>query len=185
VRAASPAMDFAQDLDAFGLGDTFKHGLADPLLVKLAVDEHEVPASVFEALGLVDIDWVIVLLQEQGYWCPPVFGHDEVDYAVALAVIGYLKALWAADDWRADDMVEYVGGQGLASSGCLGQSTSLLILGSVHVLQGETFELPLETVDSCEVLHKCGVLCCVVFLDLAGDYLGVCSDDAGSDTECP
>jgi hypothetical protein len=25
-------------LDAFGLGDTFKHGLTDPLLVKLAFD---------------------------------------------------------------------------------------------------------------------------------------------------
>jgi hypothetical protein len=36
VRAASPAVDFAQNLDAFGLGDTFKHGLTDPLLVKLA-----------------------------------------------------------------------------------------------------------------------------------------------------
>jgi hypothetical protein len=60
-------MDFAQDLDVFGLGDTFKNGLADPLLVKLAVDECEVPASVFEALGLVDIGWMIVPLQEQGY----------------------------------------------------------------------------------------------------------------------
>jgi hypothetical protein len=137
-------MDFTQDLDAFGLGDTFKHGLADPLLVKLAVDECEVPTSVFEALGLVDIGWMIVPLQEQGYWCPLVFGHDEVDYAVALAVIGYLKALWAADGWRVDDMVEYVGGQGLASGGFLGQSVGILILGSVHVLQGETFELPLE-----------------------------------------
>jgi hypothetical protein len=45
---------------------------------------------VFEALGLVDIGWMIVPMQEQGYWCLPVFGHDEVDYAVALAVIGYL-----------------------------------------------------------------------------------------------
>jgi hypothetical protein len=83
-------VDFAQDLDAFSLGDTFKHGLADPLLVKLAVDECKVPALVFEALGLVDIGWMIVPMQEQGYWCLPVFGHDEVDYAVALAVIGYL-----------------------------------------------------------------------------------------------
>jgi hypothetical protein len=104
-------MDFAQDLDAFGLGDTFKHGLADLLLVKLAVDECEVPALVFEALGLVDIGWMVVPLQEQGYWCPPVFGHDEVDYAVALAVIGYLEALWATDGWRADDMVEYSEGR--------------------------------------------------------------------------
>jgi hypothetical protein len=93
VRAASPAVDFAQDLDAFGFGDTFKHGLVDPLLVKLAFDECEVPASVFVALGLVDAGWMIVPLQEQGYWCLPVFGHDEVDYAVALAVIGYLEAL--------------------------------------------------------------------------------------------
>jgi hypothetical protein len=32
VRAASPVVDFAQDLDAFSLGDTFKHALADPFL---------------------------------------------------------------------------------------------------------------------------------------------------------
>jgi hypothetical protein len=153
--------------------------------VKLAFDECEVSTSVFEALGLVDIGWMIVPLQEQGYWCPLVFSHDEVDYAVALAVIGYLEALWAADDWRANDMVEYVGGQGLASGGCLGQCVGLLILGSVHVLQGETFELPLETADSREILHKCGILCCIIFLDLAGDYLGVYSDDADSDTKCP
>jgi hypothetical protein len=90
VRAASSAVDFAQDLDAFGLGDTFKHGLADPLLVKLALNECEVPASVLEALGLVDIAWMVISLQEQGDWCSPVFGHDEVDYAVAFGVVGYL-----------------------------------------------------------------------------------------------
>jgi hypothetical protein len=90
VRAASPVVDFAQDLDAFGFGDTFEHGLADPLLVKLAFDESEVPALVFEVLGLVDIGWMVVSLQEQGYWCPPVFGHNEVDYVVAFAVVGYL-----------------------------------------------------------------------------------------------
>jgi hypothetical protein len=88
----------------------------------------------FEALGLIDVGWMIVTLQEHGYWCPPVFGHDKVDYAVALAVIGYLEPFCAADDWRADDMVEYVGGQGLASGGCLGQHVSLLILGTVHML---------------------------------------------------
>jgi hypothetical protein len=82
-------------------------------------------------------------------------------------------------------MVEYVGGQGLASGGCLGQCVGLLILGSVRMLQGETFELPLETTNSREILHKCGVLRCVVFLDLAGDYLGVCFDDVGGDAECP
>jgi hypothetical protein len=47
----------------------------------------------FEALGLIDIGWMIVPLQEQGYWCPLVVGHDEVDYAVALIVIGYLEPL--------------------------------------------------------------------------------------------
>jgi hypothetical protein len=93
VRAASSAVDFAQDLDAFGLGDTFKHGLTDPLFVKLSLDECEVPASVFVAFGLVDVAWMVVSLQEQGYWCPPVFGHDEVDYAVALGVVGDLEAL--------------------------------------------------------------------------------------------
>jgi hypothetical protein len=127
-------MDFVQNLDAFGLGDTFKHGLIDTLLVKLAFDYCEVPASMFEALGLIDIGWMIVPLQEQGYWCTPVFGHDEVDYAVALAVIGYFEPLWAVDGWRADDMVEYIGRQVLASGGYLGQCVGLLIFGSVHML---------------------------------------------------
>jgi hypothetical protein len=185
VRAASSVVDFTHDLDAFGLGDTFKHGLTDPLLVKLSFNECEVPALVFEALGFVDIAWMVISLQEQGYWCPPVFGHDEVDYAVALGVVGYLEALWAADGWRADDMVEYVGGQGLTSGGCLGQCVGLLILGSVHVLQGKALELSLETADSREILHKCGVLCCVIFLDLADDHFGVCFDYAGGDTKCP
>jgi hypothetical protein len=90
VRAASPDVDFAQDLDAFGLGDAFKHGLADPLLVKLALNECEVSASVLEALGLVDVAWMLISLQEQGDWRSPVFGHDEVDYAVAFSVVGYL-----------------------------------------------------------------------------------------------
>jgi hypothetical protein len=66
VRSASFAVDFAQDLDAFGLGDAFKHGLADPLLVKLALNECKVPASVLEALGLVDVAWMVISLQEQG-----------------------------------------------------------------------------------------------------------------------
>jgi hypothetical protein len=86
-------VDFVQDLDAFGLSDAFKHGLTDPLLVKLSLNECEVLASMFEALGLVDITWMVISLQKQGYWCPPVFGHDEVDYAVALGIVGYLEAL--------------------------------------------------------------------------------------------
>jgi hypothetical protein len=102
---------------------------------------------------------------------------------VALAIIGYLKPFGALDGWRADNMVEHVGGQGLASSGSLGQCVDLLIFGPVHMLQGETLELSFETTDGRGVLHKCEVLCCVVFLDLAGDYLGVRSYNAGGDTE--
>ena len=55
-------MDLAHDLDAFGLGDTFKHWLTDPFLVELALNQCEVPASMFEALGLVDVGWVVVPL---------------------------------------------------------------------------------------------------------------------------
>jgi hypothetical protein len=62
VRAASTTVDFAQDLDAFGLGDTFKHWLTDPFLVELALNQCEVLASIFEALGLVDVGWVVVPL---------------------------------------------------------------------------------------------------------------------------
>jgi hypothetical protein len=120
MGATGPIVDFAQNLDAFGLGDALKHRLTDPLLVKLTHDQCEVPASVFEALGLIAVDWVIVPLQVQGYWCPLVFGHDEVDYAVALAVVGYLEPFRAADGWRADDVVGHVGGQGFAPGGCLG-----------------------------------------------------------------
>ena len=62
MRAASTTVDFAQDLDTFGLGDTFKHWLTDPFLVELALNQREVPASMFEALGLVDVGWVVVPL---------------------------------------------------------------------------------------------------------------------------
>jgi hypothetical protein len=72
MRATSSAVDFVQDLDAFGFGDAFKHGLTDPLLVKLALNDCKVPASVLEALGLVDIAWMVISLQEQGDWGPPI-----------------------------------------------------------------------------------------------------------------
>jgi hypothetical protein len=90
MRATSSAVDFAQDLDAFGFGDAFKHRLTGSLLVKLALNDCEVPALVLEALGLVDVAWMVISLQEQGDWGPPIFGHDEVDYAMALGVVGYL-----------------------------------------------------------------------------------------------
>jgi hypothetical protein len=41
--------------------------------------------------------WMVISLQEQGYWGPPVFGHDEIDNAMALGIGGYLQALWVAD----------------------------------------------------------------------------------------
>jgi hypothetical protein len=62
VRATSSAVDFAQDMDVFGFGDTFKHGFTDPLLVKLALNDCEVPALVLEALGLVDVAWMVISL---------------------------------------------------------------------------------------------------------------------------
>jgi hypothetical protein len=65
---------------------------------------------VFEVFGLVDITWMVISLQEQGYWGPLVFGHDEVDNAMALGVGGYLQTLWVADGWCANDVVEHVGG---------------------------------------------------------------------------
>jgi hypothetical protein len=33
VRAASAVVDFAQDLESFGLCDAFEHGMTDPFLV--------------------------------------------------------------------------------------------------------------------------------------------------------
>jgi hypothetical protein len=98
VRTASSAVDFTQDLEAFGLCDTFEHGLTDPFLVQMALNKCEILASVFEALGLIDITWMVISLQEQGYWGPPVFGHDEVDDAMpsALVVNCIPSRLWTA-----------------------------------------------------------------------------------------
>jgi hypothetical protein len=62
VRATSSGVDFAQDLDAFSFDDAFKHGLTDPLLVKLVLNDCKVPASVLEALGLVDVAWMVISL---------------------------------------------------------------------------------------------------------------------------
>jgi hypothetical protein len=82
-------------------------------------------------------------------------------------------------------MVEHVGGQGLASGYYFGQRISLLVLGTVYMLQGEALKLSLKTADSHEILHECGVLCCIIFLDLAGNYFGVYFDYACSDTKRP
>jgi hypothetical protein len=154
VRAASAAVDFAQDLEAFSLGDTFEHGLTDPFLVKLALNKCEVPTSVFEVLGLVDITWMVISLQEQGYRGPPVFSHDEIDNAKASGIGGYLQALWVADGWCANDVVEHVGGQGFASGCCFGQHVGFFVSRAVHMLQGETLELFLKTADGRKILQR-------------------------------
>jgi hypothetical protein len=46
VRAASSAVDFTEDLYAFGFSYALQHGLADPLFVQLTLDQCEVSASV-------------------------------------------------------------------------------------------------------------------------------------------
>jgi hypothetical protein len=81
-------------------------------------------------------------------------------------------------------MVEHVGGQDLAPGGCFGQGVGLLVLGSVHVLQGKALQLSLKNANSREILHECGVFCCIIFFDLASNHFGVCFDYAGSDTKC-
>jgi hypothetical protein len=63
VRARSSAVDFAQELDAFSFGDAFKHGLTDPLLVYLTLNKCKVLTLVLEALGLVDVTWMVISLQ--------------------------------------------------------------------------------------------------------------------------
>jgi hypothetical protein len=100
---------------------------------------------------------VVVALQIKGDWGPPVFGHDEVDDAVAFGVLSYLQPFWVADSWCADDVVEHVGGQDLALGRRFSQRVGLFILGAIDMLKGKTLELPLETADGCEILHECGV----------------------------
>jgi hypothetical protein len=43
-----------------------------------------------EAFDLIDITWMVMALQIQSYWGPPIFSHDEVDNAMAFGVISYL-----------------------------------------------------------------------------------------------
>jgi hypothetical protein len=123
-------------------------------------------------------------LQVQCYWCPPVFDHDEVDDVVAFGVLSYLQAFGVMDSWCVNDVVEHIGGQGFALGHCLGQRVGLFVLGAVDMLQGETLELSLKAMDSCEILHERRVLCRVFLLNLAGDHFGVCPDYACGDTEC-
>jgi hypothetical protein len=72
---------------------------------------------------------------------------------VAFGVLSYLQAFRVADDWRADDVVEHVRGQGIALGCCFGQCVGLFVLVTIDMLQGETLELFLEAADGGEVLH--------------------------------
>jgi hypothetical protein len=78
---------------------------------------------------------------------------------VAFDVLSYLQTFGVVDSWRADDVVEHVGGQGLALGRCFGQRVGLFVLVVVDMLQGETIELSLEAADSGEILHEYGLFC--------------------------
>ena len=56
-------MDFVEDFYAFGLSYAFQHGLADSLLVQLALDQCEVLAPVLQSFGLIAVGWMVVALQ--------------------------------------------------------------------------------------------------------------------------
>ena len=134
----------------------FSIGWLIPFFVKLTLDYCEVSAPMLKPIGLVAVGWMVMALKVQCYWGPPVFGHYKVDDPVAVGVLRYLQTFKIMDRWCADDMVEHVGGQGLASGGGLGQCVGLFILGPVDMLQSESLELSLETSDGREVLHECG-----------------------------
>jgi hypothetical protein len=53
---------------------------------------------------------------------------------VALDVLSYLQTFGVADGWRADDVVEHVGGQGLALGRCFVQCIGLFVLVAVDML---------------------------------------------------
>jgi hypothetical protein len=78
---------------------------------------------------------------------------------VAFGVLSYLQTFEVVDSWRADDVVEHVGGQGLALGRCLGQRVCLFIFVAIDMLQGETLELFLEATDSGEILHEYELFC--------------------------
>jgi hypothetical protein len=63
------------------------------------------------------------------------------------------------DGWHANDVVEHVGGQGLALGRCFGQRIGLFVLVTVDMLQGETLELFLEAANGGEILHEHRLLC--------------------------
>jgi hypothetical protein len=78
---------------------------------------------------------------------------------VAFGVLSNLQTFGVADSYRANDVVEHIGGQGLALSRCLGQRVDHFVLVAVDMLQGETLELSLKVADSGEILHEYGLFC--------------------------
>jgi hypothetical protein len=109
--------------------------LADSFFVKLAFDYCEFSALVLQPFGLVAIGWVVMALEVQCYWGPPVFSHYKVDDPVAVSVLRYLQAFETADGWCADDMVEHAGGQGLAFGCCFSQCIDLFVFFAQRVVE--------------------------------------------------
>jgi hypothetical protein len=56
---------------------------------------------------------------------------------VSFGVLSYSQTFGVTDSWCADDVVEHVGGQGLALGLCFGQHIGLFVLVAVDMLQGE------------------------------------------------
>jgi hypothetical protein len=112
----------------------FSIGWLIPFFVKLTLDYCEVSTPVLKPIGLVAVGWMVMALKVQCYWGPPVFGHYKVDDPVAVGVLRYLQTFKIMDRWCADDMVEHVGGQGLAFGCCFGQCVGLFVCVSLDVL---------------------------------------------------
>jgi hypothetical protein len=70
----------------------FSIGWLIPFFVKLAFDYCEVSAPVLQPFGLVAIEWVVMALEVQCYWGPPVFGYYKIDDPVVVVVLRYLQA---------------------------------------------------------------------------------------------
>jgi hypothetical protein len=106
---------------------------------------------VFWSFVLIAIGWVVVALQVQCYWGSLIFGHDEVDDSVAFDVLSYLHAFEVTNGWCADDVIEHVGGQGLALGCCLGQRIGIFVLVAVNMLVKplNCFSRPQMTVRYC------------------------------------
>ena len=113
-------MDFADKFYAFGFSYTFQHGLAYPLFIEMSVDYSEVSASVFKSFGFAMVGGVVVALKVNDDWCPPVFGHYQIDYPMPVGVLCYLQILGVSYGWCVDYMTKYIRWQGFALRCCFG-----------------------------------------------------------------